>query len=61
MELKANPNNNPDKLHRIIIKHPALTEGKVKSVYDVDAQRVMIKYRDEVTAFDPILCSEGKC
>ena len=52
MEVKANPNNNPDKLHRIIIKHPALTEGKVKSVYDVDAQRVMIKYRDEVTAFD---------
>ena len=52
MEIKANPNNNPDKLHRIIVKHPALTEGKVKSVYDVDAQRVMIKYRDEVTAFD---------
>ena len=52
MELKANPNNNPDKLHRIIIKHPALTDGKVKSVYDVDAHRVMIKYRDEVTAFD---------
>ncbi len=52
MELKANPNNNPDKLHRIIIKHPALTEGKVKSVYEVDAHRVMIKYRDEVTAFD---------
>ncbi len=52
MEVKANPNNNPDKLHRIIIKHPALTEGKVKSVYEVDAHRVMIKYHDKVTAFD---------
>ena len=52
MEIKANPNNNPDKLHRIIVKHPALTEGKVKSVYDVDAHRVMIKYHDKVTAFD---------
>ena len=52
MEIQANPNNNPDKLHRIIIKHPALTEGKVKSVYEVDAHRVMIKYHDKVTAFD---------
>ena len=50
--MKANPNNNPNKLHRIIIKHPALTEGKVKSVYDVDAHRVMIKYHDTITAFD---------
>ena len=60
MEIQANPNNNPDKLHRIIIKHPALTEGKVKSVYEVggEADKVMIEYHDKVTAFDGKKTSE---
>ena len=60
MEVKANPNNNPDKLHRIIINHPAINVGKVKSVYEVGGQadKVMIEYHDKVTAFDGKKTSE---
>ncbi len=60
MEIQANPNNNPNKLHRIIINHPAINVGKVKSVYEVggEADKVMIEYHDKVTAFDGKKTSE---
>ena len=45
MIIEANPNNNPNKLHRIIVKHPAINVGKVKTVYEVggEADKVMIE------------------
>jgi len=51
-EIKANPNNNPDKLHRMIVSHPPILEGKVKSVYDLEgeADKVLIEFHDRVTA-----------
>ncbi len=60
MIIEANPNNNPNKLHRIIVKHPAINVGKVKTVYEVDgeADKVMIEYHDKVTAFDGKKTSE---
>ena len=44
--------NNPDKMHRMIIPHPPMIEGKVKSVFNVSGapDKVMIQYNDKVTA-----------
>ena len=44
--------NNPDKMHRMIIPHPPIVEGKVKSVFEVAgaADKVLIRYHDKVTA-----------
>ena len=60
MIIEANPNNNPNKLHRIIVKHPAINVGKVKTVYEVggEVDKVMIEYHDKVTAFDGKKTSE---
>ena len=50
--ITANPQNNPNKLHRMVIPHPPLLKGKVKTVYEVagEADKVLIEFHDKVTA-----------